>query len=165
MLAWHIHHEILVELLTEPIEERLRCIDTEKAKCEPSWKIERRKRLLKPVMGPLSEKIEKANQEWEKADKEGEKANQKRKKAYQKWAKADKEREKANQERMKTYQEWAKADKEWEKAYQKRKKAYQEWEKVLGEHQVEIEALHKVECPDCPWDGKTIFSEKVAPLE
>ena len=144
MLAWHIHHEILVELLTEPIEERLRCIDTEKAKCEPSWKIERRKRLLKPVMGPLSEKIEKANQEWEKADKEGEKANQKRKKAYQ---------------------EWAKADKEWEKAYQKRKKAYQEWEKVLGEHQVEIEALHKVECPDCPWDGKTIFSEKVAPLE
>lgn len=107
MLAWHIHHEILVELLTEPIEERLRYIDTEKAKCEPSWKIELRKRLLKPVMGPLPEKIEKANQ--------------------------------------------------------KRKKANQEWEKVLGEHQVEIEALHKVECPDCPWDGKTIFSEKVAP--
>ena len=97
MLAWHIHHEILVEVLTEPIEERLRYIDTEKAKCEPSWKIELRKRLLKPVMGPLSEKIEKANQEWEK---------------------------------------------------------------VLGEHQVEIEALHKVECPDCLWDGKTIFSEK-----
>ena len=121
MLAWHIYHEILVEVLTEPIEERLRYIDTEKAKCEPSWKIELRKRLLKPVMGPLSEKIEKA------------------------------------------YQEWAKADKEREKANQKRKKANQEWEKVLGEHQVEIEALHKVECPDCPWDGTTIFSEKVAP--
>lgn len=28
--------------------------------------------------------------------------------------------------------------------------AYKAWQK-------EIEALHKLECPNCPWDGTTIF--------
>lgn len=26
-------------------------------------------------------------------------------------------------------------------------------------HKAEIERLHAIECPDCPWDGKTIFPE------
>ncbi len=26
-------------------------------------------------------------------------------------------------------------------------------------HKAEIERLHTIECPNCPWDGKTIFPE------
>ena len=32
-------------------------------------------------------------------------------------------------------------------------------EKMLDQHQSEVEALHAIECSDCPWDGKTIFPE------
>ena len=31
---------------------------------------------------------------------------------------------------------------------------------TLDKHKTEIEALHAQECPNCPWDGKTIFPEK-----
>lgn len=31
------------------------------------------------------------------------------------------------------------------------------YDKVLSTHRDEIEALHAKECPDCPWDGQTIF--------
>jgi hypothetical protein len=30
---------------------------------------------------------------------------------------------------------------------------------VLINYKQEIEELHKQECPDCPWDGRTIFPE------
>lgn len=30
---------------------------------------------------------------------------------------------------------------------------------IILKFKPEIEALHKLECPNCPWDGKTIFPE------
>ena len=33
-------------------------------------------------------------------------------------------------------------------------------DRAWAEHKDEIEALHKRECLDCPWDGHTIFPEK-----
>ncbi len=30
---------------------------------------------------------------------------------------------------------------------------------LLKEHSETIEALHAIECPNCPWDGKTIFKK------
>ena len=41
--------------------------------------------------------------------------------------------------------------------YQESRRAHN---KVLYHHKKEIEALHAKECPDCPWDGKTIFPEE-----
>lgn len=32
--------------------------------------------------------------------------------------------------------------------------------KVLAENIAEIERLHQLECPNCPWDGYTIFPDK-----
>ena len=88
-LYWHIHHDILLEPLTEPIENRIQFIKVNKPKNE----VETRLRLMKPVRGKLP-KLDKARAEWDKA----------------------------------------RAD-----------------PKVL--------ALHAKECPDCPWDGRTIFPE------
>ena len=75
---WHVHHEVLYEVLTEPIRKRINYIKNNKPKDE----IETRLRLLKPVLGkfPITEKG------WE--------------------------------------------------------------------------SLHKKECKDCPWNGKTIFPDR-----
>lgn len=50
-------------------------------------------------------------------------------------------------EAWKAYDDAGKARDDACKAYAEAGKAYA----------CEIEALHKIECPDCPWDGKTIF--------
>ena len=46
-------------------------------------------------------------------------------------------------------------------AYNKARRAYykarQTYTKALNNSMPAIEELHKIECPDCPWDGKTIF--------
>ena len=82
-VAWHVHHEILWEVLTKPIENRIAYIKSDKPKHEQ----ETRLRLLKPIKGPLPEKLTKAA----------------------------------------------------------------------------MEALHKKECPNCIWDGLTIFPLRVKP--
>jgi len=35
--------------------------------------------------------------------------------------------------------------------------AWSAYENTMAVHRPEIEALHAKECPDCPWDGKTIL--------
>ena len=51
---WHVHHEVLVEQLTEPLRARINYIKANKPKNE----IETRLKLLKPVLGqiPTTEK-------------------------------------------------------------------------------------------------------------
>ena len=82
---WHVHHEVLCEALTEPIQNRIDYIKRYKYASE----VETRLRCMTPVLHP-----ERLPVEWEEA--------------YAKWL-------------------------------------------------PQIEALHKKEHPNCPWDGKTIF--------
>lgn len=58
---WHIHHEKLVEYLTEPIRSRINYIKKEK----PKEEVETRLRLLKPVLG----KIPTTEKGWERLHK------------------------------------------------------------------------------------------------
>ena len=46
------------------------------------------------------------------------------------------------------------------KAYAERAKAYAELDKALESTAPELAELHKQLCPDCPWDGETIFAER-----
>jgi len=98
---FHIHHEILMETLTEPLKNRIKYIKEEK----PEDEIELRLRLIRPVKGKLPSKFDKADQAWIKA-------SQARVKAYQAWVRA-------SQARVKTYQTE-------EKMYRARDKAYQD---------------------------------------
>ena len=50
---WHIHHEELVEQLTEPLRARINYIKKEKAKEEDKKHIDLRLKLLKPVLGDI----------------------------------------------------------------------------------------------------------------
>ena len=62
------------------------------------------------------------------------------------------------------YQKWVVADQKWGEAYQKREEAYQKWEEACQKwveachkYKPQIEALHKIEHPNCPWNGESIF--------
>ena len=114
-LVWHIHHDVLVEALTESLGARIEFIKEYKRSSE----VPTRMRLMKPVRGKLPE-LAKAGAEWVKAGAE-----------------------------------WAKARAEWDKAGAEWDKAYAEWVKAIKHPSVL--ALHAKECPNCPWDGKTIF--------
>jgi hypothetical protein len=82
-LWWHVHHEILCEMLTEPIQGRIDYIKSDKPKKE----VETRLKWLTPVAHP-----EKLPAEWKEAYQKREEAYQKQKEAYQKQKEA--------------YQEW-----------------------------------------------------------
>jgi len=44
-------------------------------------------------------------------------------------------------------------------AYDKLSAAWRTYDKALADHKDKIEALHAKECPNCPWNGETIFPE------
>src|SRR4030065_437722 len=130
---WHIHHEVLLEW-SDDIQERIDFIQAEK----PKHEVEIRLRLLKPVQGALPPKLVKAGDARDKAYD----ANAKARDAY------DKARDayvKAGDARVKAKAAFVKAKAAYNKAY--------------DECLPQIEALHALECPDCPWNGTTIFPE------
>src|SRR3990167_9774073 len=60
---WHLHHDILLESLTEPLKNRIAYIKEEKPKDE----IKLRLKLLKPVKGKLPAEVIKAREGYNKA--------------------------------------------------------------------------------------------------
>ena len=107
---WHVHHTVLCEPLTEPIENRIAYIKASKREAE----IETRLRLMAPVRGKLPAAYAKARAAYAKAGA----------------------------------------------AYDKVRAAY---DKARAAALPEIEALHALECPNCPWDAaqQTIFPRVV----
>ena len=119
-LAWHVHHDVLVEPLSAPLEERIAYIKEHK----PQEEQELRLRLLKPVVGMLPDAVLKAVDAYTKA-----------RDAY------------------------TTAGDAYTTAGDAYAKAWDAYDKVISGDQEAIESLHAQECPDCPWDGQTIFSE------
>jgi len=140
-LVWHIHHDMLVEPLTEPFATRVAYIKAEK----PVSEIDTRLRLMKPVWGKLPE-LDKARAELDRASAEGYKARAE-------WDRASAELvDKAYAELVdKAYAEWTKARAEWTKARAELDRA---------RASPSVLALHAKECPNCPWNGETIFPPK-----
>ena len=132
---WHIHHDELVEPIIEPIENRIEFIKNYKSPRE----ILIRLHLLKPVMGKLPKAVIEAGNAYKKAGIAFDKAHNAFNKACGPYQKV-----------------WRDCHKAWS-AYLKIKSAY---DKVIMAHLPKIEALHKKECPNCPWNGKTIFPKE-----
>ena len=137
--AWHVHHEVLLEPLTEPIENRIAYIKAEK----PAHEIELRLHLLKPVKGSVPKVLLDA---W-KAYVDAWKAYVDAQKAYWNMGKAYEDAGKAYEDAGKAYEDAG-------KAYDDAQKAYWNMGKACVD---ELNALHALECPNCPWNGKTIF--------
>ena len=129
--VWHYHHATyLVEFPTETIESRHAFIDNEKDPPERSL----RHQLLKEVVGDLPAALGQAYQALEQANQAWEQVSRAWKQTYQ-------------------------LDRPWQQAGQALEQASRAWKQTYRDNLSAIEALHKLECPDCPWDGETIFGQ------
>jgi len=146
--CWHIHHTQLLELSTEPLKKRAKYILEEKPEDERKLRLQ----LMRPVLHP-----EKFPKQLIKARAKADKAYAELGKARAEVGKAYAEVDKARAELGKARAEWDKARAELGKAYAEVDKARAEVGKAYAEWNKEIEALHREECPNCPWDGGTIF--------
>ena len=139
-LVVHCHHEVLFEILTELAENRIAYILSHKPRNEQALRL----RLFRPVSKEALKKYPK----WNKARAEWDKARDE-------WDKANAEFAKANAEWNTARAEWNKARAEWDKANAELAKASAELAKATPDT-----AIHADICPDCPWDGHTIFPRK-----
>ncbi len=151
-LILHLHHEVLAEALSEPIDIRIAYVLSNKPKHQQALRLRLMRVVPKSVLNKFPKAYAergKADAEWKravaerkKADAEWEKADAEWKRADAEWEKADTEREKAVAERGKADAEWKravaereKADTEREKADTEREKADAEWGKAVAERE------------------------------
>lgn len=139
--AWHVNHEQLLELLTAPIEEHLQHIREVRSESEVALQ----ERLLQPVQGEISNQVLEA---WQ---------------ACRNVLWSYRARAWFYVFRCPLPIEWKDLTNHVNIKSATRNDMTAAWERVLESRQAfyalpEIQALHEQECPNCPWDGKTIFS-------
>jgi len=127
---WHLHHMQLFEEEVEPVEQRIRFIKTSKPKDE----IETRLRLIAVVK---NQALLRRLTRYIRNLRQAEDAIYKK---YEHPSGVTREEEAVKMEEL------AGARRAYELAELRAKPL--------------IEALHKKECPNCPWDGRTIFPGK-----
>ena len=136
---WHLHHEGLLEWLTEPLINRVKYVQQKK----PTPEIETRLRWMTPVLGTLPAPIAKAWAAYNKASAAYDKA----------WAAYDKARAAYDKARA----AYDKTRAAYDKARAAYDKAWVAYDKARAAYLPTIEDLHTIEHPGCPWNGRTIF--------
>ncbi len=134
---WHVHHEKLLEYCYS-YAERAEYIRLFKAFAERALRF----RLFQPVKSKLPQDLVRARLAWAKAKEAAHKADQ------------------AYAEARRAHGIGDEARRAWDKAWRagsEAVEAHHDYNDALAKNMPTIEALHKQECPDCPWDGKTIF--------
>ena len=121
-LYWLLHHGRLLEWTTEPVESRIEYIKTQK----PTNEIATRLRWLRPVKNPgkLPLRVLEACADYNKACADYDKA----------------------------CTDYLKARADYDKACTDYNKACADYDKACANHWPTIVALHKEECPGCPFD-------------
>jgi tetratricopeptide (TPR) repeat protein len=145
--AWLVHHGILAEPLTEPIESRISYILENKTD-----NVALRLRLLRPL---VEDEAMRSDAELDKARAELNKAIDEYNKVSAEYIKARDEYDNASAEYDKACGEYYKARDEYDKANAEYGKASVEYNKSATTH------YHRL-FPDSPWNGKTIFAGEYA---
>ncbi len=135
---WHVHHDCLLEYCYD-YDKRLRYI----LKDKPEHERRLRLRLFRPIKGELPARVIEAGAAYGKARAAYGKARAAYGKAGAAYGKAGA-----------AYDEAGAAYDEAGAAYDEAGAAYDEAVRICND---EILTLHAKECPDCPWDGETIF--------
>ena len=158
---WHLHHWLLLEF-SDNIEERIRYINEEKPKDE----IELRLKLLKEVKGNLPEEvIDKGIANYEVLI-EYDNAMEEYKTLYNSYQKAlyEKTSEPTNITSTKLCKMAERIRDKYRTILTKKEQAVDAlniYKEALEFHREDLEVIHRLECPNCPWNGKTIFSKEV----
>ena len=151
---WHIHHESLYENLIEPLQNRINYIQSTK----PKHEIKIRLRLLKPVQDLTA---------WAEYDRVVNTAQAEYDRVVNP-ARAEYNRV-VNPARAEYDRVVNTAQAEYNRVVNPAQAednrvvntAQAEYDRVVNPAQAEYDRvmvkLHKIECPDCPWNGKTIF--------
>jgi len=149
--CWHIYDDVLVEPLAESLKNRITFIKKNKPKHERKTRL----RLMQPVKGKLPDAVVETGVAYVKAWEAHNKAREAYDEAWEAYVKAQEAYDEAGEAWDRAQEAW---DKVW-RAYDKEREAQKVYLKALSDHKDEIEALHVKECPNCPWDGQTIFPE------
>lgn len=159
---WHVHHDILMGWCFD-YYKRVNFIKKNK----PGNEQEIRLKLFKPVKGKLPNKLLKAGVAYSKARTAYDEAIAAYDEAWIAYSKAVAAYYKpffeydeawaAYDEAGVAYSKAMAADNETRAAYNEARAAYDE---AWAANYKQIEDLHKKECPNCTWDGKTIFPRK-----
>jgi hypothetical protein len=126
---WHPDSTTLIMFSYASVEKRAGYVRANR----PQHEISTRLRLMKAVRGPLPTAVEEALDEVERAERA---------------------LEEATHEYIKRT---ASARDAKERLAKPASAARAAGDAAVEENWSAIEALHQVECPDCPWDGRTIF--------
>ena len=172
-LAFHCHHDVLFEYVYD-YDERVRFIKKNKPRDEEKLRLKLFKLIPDELMpgrdSPEYRAYDKARKAYNKARETLDKAGE----AYDKaWKACDKAREaygkawKACDKAWKAYDKARKASGKAREAYDKARKASDKAreacdkarEAYYKKYRKELEELHTRLCPDCPWDGRAIFSK------
>lgn len=135
---WHVHHNELMEWCYD-YQERVYYIRREK----PAHEIDTRLRLFQPVRGELPQNLAQARQTLDQA--------------WQTYQQALQTYQQAAQTFWQARQTFEQALQTFEQALQTYKQAWQTYQQAEQTYLPELVALHAQECPDCPWNGRTIF--------
>jgi hypothetical protein len=140
--AFHVHHDQLVEFCTD-YDERERYIKENKPEKERELRLKFFKLIPEDRLPP------KLVEAW---------------KAYIEERKTYDEARETYDKAWKAYNEAEKTYVETRKTYDGARNAYDEAWKACNEawkaHKADLIKLHEELCPECPWDGRTIFSGK-----
>ena len=142
--AFHVHHDVLMEICTN-YKERVEYIKEHKPRGEQEIRL-RLFQLISPARLPRP--LVKAGEAYVKACE-----------AYSKaWEAYDK----ALEAYVKACEAYDKALEAYTKAGEAYSKACEAYAKAWEAYKPQINELHKELCPDCPWDGKTIFAQSAS---
>lgn len=131
-MVWHAYH---AGSLCQYVDIEARRAQIEKIK--PERELPTRRRLMKPVVGELPKEFVDACVAYDTAQDAWEAA----------WDTA--------QDAWKAA--WGTVQDAWVAAWDTVQDAWVARKVSYVKHLPTIEALHAIECPDCPWDGETIF--------
>lgn len=137
-MTWHAYH---AKSLCQLVDLEVRRVEIEAIK--PEHELPTRRRLMKAVVGELPEEFVRACEVEVEAGAAADVACE----VYFNMDSEDKELDLAQNT--------------WHESLNTRKIALDTRQAAYQTHKAEIERLHAVECPDCPWDGETIFPEEV----
>lgn len=173
VFAWHVHHGELVEMLREPIEKRIAYI----RKWKPKEEIAVRLGLLKVVKGPLPNGLAEAWAAYEKAERwsvalkiAGGKPvlyiDANKVLAYADFLDGSWPRMSIRDYAPPSMAELRAAQTQahrWEETEVEASRAWNAARDALDRakeaHWGEVLALHARECPNCPWNGTSIFPD------
>jgi len=145
---WHVHHNWLFAWCDD-YDKRVAYIKTE----TPVEERELRLRLMQPVRAVPPALARAAAAYWNARDA--------RDKAQDVYRKARDAHWNATQAAYRKARDaYWKARDASDKAQDAREKAWATYDEAWEASESEMTALHAIECPDCPWDGRTIFPKE-----